>query len=69
MCFIFTGHRLLCSHYSRWPAARLCAVRRTGPFLRTGASRRTGAQVQAGSDADAIYHLNRTRLPVISTES
>ena len=50
---------------------RLCAVRHTGPFSRAGvcsAPRRAGTAVRTSSDADVIYYLNRTRLPVIGTE-
>ena len=51
---------------------RLYALRRTGPFSRvvaSGALRRAGTAVRNGSDADVIYYLNRTRLPVIGAES
>ena len=51
---------------------RLCAVRRTGPFSLAGVSgapRRAGSAVRNGNDADVVYYLNRTRLPVIGTES
>ena len=51
---------------------RLCAVRRISPFSRAGVSgapRRAGTAVRNDSDADVIYHLNRTRLLVIGTES
>ena len=47
-------------------------MRRTGAFSRinaSGAPRRAGTAVRNGSDADVIYYLNSTRLPVIGTES
>ena len=52
--------------------ARLRAVRCTGPSSRagvSGASRRAGTAVWNSSDSDALYYLNRTRLPVIGTDS
>ena len=51
---------------------RFCVVRRTGPFSRAGVSgalSRAGTAVRNGSESDVIYYLNRTRLPVIGTES
>ena len=51
---------------------RLCAVRRPGVFSCAGASgvlQRAGTAVLKGSDVDVINDLNKTRLPVIGTES